>query len=89
MAKVEITDLSGNKLISIGEMAKKSGVSASAIRGYEVLGLLRNTGVQVIRQGKIRYYNPRDSWKIAQIKASRMTKRDEKLVRQNSYNVYH
>lgn len=81
--KYKVQDLSGGpQLITIGEMAKKSGVSASAIRGYEKLGLLRQYGIPVIREGSFRYFNPEDSWKLAQIKASRVANRNEILASQ-------
>lgn len=75
-------DLSGQQLISIGEMAKKSHVSASAIRGYEKMGLFQQYGIRVIRAGNYRYFDPADAWKITQIKAQRISDRNVMLASQ-------
>lgn len=78
MAK-NVQDLKGETLISIGEMSRKSGVSASAIRGYEIMGLLAQYGITVIRSGNYRYFSKDDAMKLAQIKADRLTERNLKL----------
>jgi hypothetical protein len=85
--KPQLTDLSGNILISIGQMAKASGVCASSLRGYETLGLMAKYGIEVSRHGKSRYYKSEDSWRIAQIKAERATRRNRLLGSQSSRNA--
>ena len=79
-----IRALDGTELISIGKMAKASGVCASALRGYEELGLMNQYGIYVHRVGTYRYYRPNDAMKIAQIKSDRVTTRNRKLGRQSS-----
>lgn len=80
--KTEMLDASGQKLISIGKMAKKAHLSASAIRGYEHLGLLFKYDVAVIRVGTIRFFKEDDWWKLSQIKIDRTSRRNQILSSQ-------
>lgn len=83
-----VTDLNGVELITIKQMAKASGVCASSIRGFEAMGLLRNYGVTVVRNGTWRYFYKRDALKLAQIKADRKARRDSILRAQTSNYGY-
>ena len=77
--KVPVEDVSGEKLVAIGEMKKLCNVSASALRGYEKLGLLDQYNIPVVRHNGIRYFRRGDSFKLSQIKADRLSVRNKKL----------
>lgn len=87
--KTTFTDLSGTGLISIGAMAKKSGVSASAIRGYEKMGLLRDHNIRVVRAYNTRFFYPEDAFKLSQIKARRLSNRNQILAAQGGAYANH
>ena len=77
---LEYTDSSGRRWVSIREMSRLAAVSQSAIRGYEKLGLFNSYKITVIRIDNHRYFDPRQSFRLAQIKAERLSNRNASLA---------
>jgi len=77
---LEYTDTSGKRWVSIREMSRLAHVSQSAIRGYERLGLFGTYKIIVIRIDNHRYFDPKQSFRLAQIKAERISNRNASLA---------
>lgn len=86
--KQDYIDSTGRHWVTMKKIVELSSVCPSSIRGYEAMGLFRQYGVEIIKIGQTRYFDPKQAHRIAQIQMERVSSRNAKLASYGNKNGY-